>query len=387
MTGRRLLVAGQIALSLALLVGAGLFARTLFNLRHAGFGFQTEQLALVTLNPVLAGYSQNNLRPFYDEVLRRVSALPSVQSATFAVMPLLAGDAWGSGLTLDTGEKDDTPGPTRNAVGPGFFRTVGLPLREGREFTTADSATSEPVAMVNEAFVRRYFNGGPALGRRIGQGGARGQARHTIVGVTRDSKVAQVREATLPFWYIPYTQLTSLDQLTLHVRTTGSPEDALADIRSAVASVDKRVTVFEAATMRQQIEDQVQVERLLAILASAFAVLAILLASLGLYGVMSYMTAARAREIGVRMALGASPGAILRLVFGQSALVIAAGSLAGVLLASTATRQVQSLLFELEPTDAVTLVTAVATVLLVTTTAAIIPARRAARMNPAATLQ
>ena len=302
-------------------------------------------------------------------------------------MPLLAGDAWGSGLTLDTGEKDDTPGPTRNAVGPGFFRTVGLPLREGREFTTADSATSEPVAMVNEAFVRRYFNGGPALGRRIGQGGARGPARHIIVGVTRDSKVAQVREATLPFWYIPYAQLTSLDQLTLHVRTTGSPEDALADIRSAVASVDKRVSVFEAATMRQQIEDQVQVERLLAILASAFAVLAILLASLGLYGVMSYMTAARAREIGVRMALGASPSAILRLVFGQSALVITAGALAGVLLAYLATRQVQSLLFELEPTDTVTLLTAVTAVLLVTTTAAIIPARRASRLNPAATLQ
>ncbi len=252
------LVAGQVALSLALLIGAGLFARTLFNLRHAGFGFQTDRLALVTMNPILAGYSKERVRVFFADVLERVTALPTVDSAAFGVMPLLDGNMWGSGLVIDNGQRDDRPGPTRNAVGPGFFRTTGLPLKEGREFTATDSASSEPVAIVNEAFVRRYLGDGSALGRRIGPGGSRGPARHTIVGVTRDSKITHVRDATIAFWYIPYAQLTNLGQLTLHVRATESPEAALRDVKAAIASIDPGVPLFQAGTMRQQIEDQVQ---------------------------------------------------------------------------------------------------------------------------------
>jgi predicted permease len=381
------LVAGQVALSLALLIGAGLFARTLFNLRHAGFGFQTERLALVTMNPILAGYSKERVRVFFADVLERVTALPTVDSAAFGVMPLLDGNMWGSGLVIDNGQRDDRPGPTRNAVGPGFFRTTGLPLKEGREFTATDSASSEPVAIVNEAFVRRYLGDGSALGRRIGPGGSRGPARHTIVGVTRDSKITHVRDATIAFWYIPYAQLTNLGQLTLHVRATESPEAALRDVMAAIASTDPGVPLFQAGTMRQQIENQVQVERLLATLAAVFALLAVALASLGLYGVVSYTTSARTREFGIRMALGASRRAILRLVFGQCVPLIAAGAVAGVAIASVGARQLQPLLYDLRPFDAPTLLAAVAIVAGVTTVAAMLPARRAARINPAATLQ
>ena len=391
-TGRRsiarsALVAGQIALSLALLIGAGLFARTLFNLRHAGFGFQAEQLALASMNPILAGYSRENVRGFYADVLERVSALPTVESAAFGVMPLLDGNMWGSGLLLDNGQRDDRPGPTRNAVGPGFFRTTGLPLKEGRDFTAADTATSEPVAIVNETFVRRYLGEGPALGRRIGPGGSRGPARHTIVGVTRDSKIANVRDAEIAFWYIPYAQLTNVSQLTLHVRARQSPEAALRDVKAAIASIDSGVTLFRTGTMRQQIEDQVQVERLLATLAAVFAALAVALASLGLYGVVSYTTSARTREIGVRMALGATPRAILRMIFGQYVPAIVAGAATGVAVASVFAHKLQPLLYDLQPFDAPTLLAAATIVGAVTTFAAILPARRAARINPALTLQ
>jgi predicted permease len=385
--GRRLLVTAQIALSLTLLAGGGLFARTLFNLRHAGFGFQTEQLALVTLNPVLNGYTKERVRQFYDDVLQRVSMLPNVESAAFAMMPVLAGDAWGSGLTLDTGEHDDNPGPLRNAVGPGFFEALGISFREGRSFTSLDTAPSTPVAIVNEAFARRYFPDKSAIGRRIGQGGDQGIARYTIVGVTRDTKVAEVKESARPFWYVPLAQLPGFDQLTLHVRTTRAPEAALDDISRAIASVDRSGPILEAATMRQQIDDQVDVERLLAVLANVFAGVAVLLASFGLYGVMSYLTTAKAREMSIRMALGASPGAMLRLVFGRSAFVIVGGLLAGLGIAVAAGRQVQPLLFELDSADPPTLIGATAIVLLVALAATGLPARRASKTNPADALR
>jgi ABC-type antimicrobial peptide transport system permease subunit len=303
------------------------------------------------------------------------------------MMPVLAGDAWGSGLTLDTGEHDDNPGPTRNAVGPAFFETIGISFHAGRSFNSLDTAEGTPVAIVNEAFARRYFPGKSAIGRRIGQGGDQGIARYTIVGVTRDTKVADVRESARPFWYVPLAQLPGFDQVTLHVRTTGAPDDAFDDIRRAIASVDRSVPILEAATMRQQIEDQVQVERLLAILANVFAGVAVLLATLGLYGVMSYMTTAKAREMSIRMALGASPGAMLQLVFGRSAFVIVGGLLAGLGIAVAAGRQVQPLLFELDSADPPTLIGATTIVLLVALAATGLPARRASKTNPADALR
>jgi predicted permease len=383
-TARRVLIAGQIALSLALLVGAGLFARTLFNLRHAGFGFDTSRLAVVTLNPALAGYGPDRRPGFYADVLDRVSALPAVESAAFGVIPLLDGSAWGSGVTLDTGERDEQSGPLRNAVGPGFFRTAGIPFLEGREFAATDTATNQPVAVVNEAFVRRYFGGTPAIGRRIGPAGPNGTARFTIVGVTRDNKTTRVREDLRPFWYVPYAQLDGFDELTLHVRASGSPDAALRDVRQAITAIDPRVAVSRTRTMHELIEDQVEIERLLATLAGVFAVLALFLASVGLYGAVSYLTTARTREIGVRMALGASPGAILRLVFTANVPTVVAGAIAGVAISLLAAERLRPLLFDLEPTDPATVAAAAGAVVVVTIAAAMLPARRAARMNPAA---
>jgi predicted permease len=384
---RRVLIAGQIALALALLIGAGLFARTLFNLRHAEVGFDTARLAVITLNPALAGYGPDRRPGFYAEVLERVAALPAVESAAFAVIPLLDGSAWGSGLTLDTGERDEESGPLRNAVGPGFFHATGIPLVDGREFAPTDTAAAEPVAVVNEAFVRRYFGGTRAIGRRIGPAGPGGSARFTIVGVSRDNKATRVRETPRPFWYVPYSQLEGIDELTLHVRANGRPDAALRDATQAIAAIDPRVAVSRTRTMQAVIEDQVEIERLLAALAGGFAVLALFLASLGLYSAVSYVTTARTREIGVRMVLGASPGAVWRLVFADNVPAMATGSAAGIAIGLIAAPWLRTLLFDLEPADPLTLVVAAGVVILVTTMAAILPARRAARIDPAMTLK
>jgi predicted permease len=386
-TTRRALIAGQIALSLALLAGAGLFARTLFNLRHAPFGFDVSRLGVLTLNPALAGYGPERRPGFYAAVLERVSALPAVESAAFAVIPLLDGNEWGSGLTLDTGERDEQSGPLRNAVGPGFFRTVGIPLLEGREFGPADTASSQHVAVVNEAFVRRYLRGASAIGRRVGPAGPRGSAGFTVVGVTRDTKTTRVREMPHPFWYVPYAQVEGLDELSLHVRADGPPDAVLRDVQQAIAAIDPRVAVSRARTMHALIEDQVEIERLLATLAGVFAVLALFLASLGLYSTVSYLTTARTREIGVRMALGASPSGILRLVIAANVPTLAAGSLAGLALTLIVSEQVRPLLFGLEPRDPSTIAAATVVVALMTTAAAALPARRAAAMNPGSILK
>jgi predicted permease len=380
--GRQLLVGAQIAVAFTLLVGAGLFTRTLGNLRNLDFGFETEHLLLLTLDPTLSGYEQPQLRVFYDDVMERVAKVPGVQSASFAVMPLLGGNSWGSGLTLDTGVHDDNPGPERNAVGPSYFRTVGAPIVAGREFTEADVASGQKVAVVNEAFARRYFDG-RALGRRIGPGGPQGSADFTIVGVARDGKYAQVRETAAPFWYVPYPQLTQLGQLALHVRTTSNPEAVTAGVRHVIAAIDKRVTMFRVKTMQQQISDQLILERLLAMLAAVFAML---LAAIGLYGVMTYATMARTREIGVRIALGATPSSILALILRQTTTLIVVGLILGLVLALAGIGYLRSLLFGLEPTDPYVMVHAALIVITVTTIAAWLPARRATRVDPMSAL-
>jgi predicted permease len=390
--GRKLLVAAQIALSFTLLAGAGLFARTLFNLRGVDFGFEGGHLLSARLDPTLSGYNKSQLSAFYDEVCQAVAALPGVRSASFAAIPLLDRSDWGSGITLDDSVRDDRPGPDRNAVGPGYFNTVGLKIVEGREFTNRDVASSPKVAVVNEAFAQKYF-GGRALGRRIGPGGRDGSADAEIVGIVRNGRYAQVRENIAPFWYVPYRQLEPLGQsdtavrisrglLTLHIRTTTDPASVAPAVRQAIAAVDKRVTVFDLRTMNQQIANQLTLESLLARLAAGFAVIALVLAALGLYGVTTYDTTMRTREIGVRMALGATPFGILRLIGRQTTMLILAGLAAGLLLALAGIESVRSLLFGLQPTDPLVIISAAVAVVTVTNIAAFIPAHRATRINP-----
>ncbi|HEX7798636.1 MAG TPA: ABC transporter permease [Vicinamibacterales bacterium] len=390
--GRKLLVGAQIAVSFALLTGAGLFARTLVNLRGLDFGFETEHLLSARLDPTLSGLDKQHLTTFLADVNERVAAIPGVRSASFAAIPLLARSGWGSGITLDTGVHDDRPGPDRNAVGPRYFTTVGMTILEGREFTDTDVATSPRVAVVNQAFAQKYFDT-HAIGRRIGPGGPQGSADFTIVGIVRNGKYADLREEIAPFWYVPYQQLEPLGQsdtavrisrglLSLHVRTAADPGAVAAAVRSTIASIDKRVTLFNMRTMREQISDQLTLERLLAVLGAAFAVVAVVLAALGLYGVVAYDTTMRTRELGLRMALGETASGIIVMILRQTAWLVTLGLSAGVVLAIAGVGYVRSLLYGLQPTDPLVIVSAAAVVVTVTTVAALVPARRATHINP-----
>lgn len=395
--GRALLVSAQIALSVALLVGAGLFARTLVNLRTVDLGIDPDRLLLLRLDPTLASYTRPQLHLFYRDLTTRVAAVPGIESASAAAIPLIGRNDWSSGITLDTLAKDNDPGPERNAVTPGYFATIGMAVVAGREFEPADVESAPRVAVVNETFARRYF-GGQALGRRIGSGFAAGPPDHTIVGVVRDGKYADTREGPQAMWYVPYEQLgplgnsdtaTRISQgmLTLYVRTEADPEASIAAVLQAVRDTDNRVAVSAVRTMPDQIASQLVIERVLAMLAGAFAVVATLLAALGLYGVTAYTAAARTREVGVRLALGATPRAILVMMLRQTSVLIALGLGAGLLLTFGLVRFTRNLLFGLRPTDPVVLVGTLAVITLVTLAAAWVPARRASRLDPTRALQ
>jgi len=394
--GRKLLLSTQIALAMLLLVGAGLFGRTLANLRAVDVGVETAHLVTLRIDPTLTGFDLPRVRRLHDAIVDRVATVPGVRSASVAMVPLLAGNGWGSGIRLDTGTVDDRPGPDRNAVGPSYFATLGTPLVAGREFTRADTAAAPRVAIVNEAFAARYF-GGDALGRHIGTGDDP-RAGTTIVGVVRNGKYAGVRDATAPFWFVPFAQVdlsggsdtvarARRGVVTLHVRTAGDPAAAVADLRRAVAAVDRRVAVLDARPMRARLEDQLGFERLLVVVAGAAAAASVLLCALGLYGLLAYETAARTREIGVRLALGASRGAVVALVVRQAAPLIAFGLVAGLATALAASASARALLFGLEPADPAVLATAVGTVLALAIAATWLPARRAARVDPASALR
>jgi putative ABC transport system permease protein len=383
--GRRVLVALQVALSFAMLVAAGLFTRTLTGLQTLDLGFNAENLVLVGLGPPDGSEPAERVR-FFADVEARVAGIPGIQASSFAMMPLLGRGEWGSGLTLDTGERDPQPEPRRNAVGPEFFRAVGMPLVAGREFSSSDTVSSPKVAIVNESFAQRFF-GGQAIGRRIGTGGTKGVADWTIVGVTRDAKGAFLREASVPVWYVPYRQMPSVYNLVLHVRTQGPPESAHPAIRAAIADVDPRVPIRSIISMDEQIGQQLVTERLLAGLSLSFATFAVGLAALGLYGVTAYTTLARTREIGVRMALGATSSRIVVLILGQVATLIALGLAGGLGIVLVSAGRLQPLLFGIQPLDAVTIAAASVLVSAATLAAAWFPIRYVVRLSPTIALR
>jgi predicted lysophospholipase L1 biosynthesis ABC-type transport system permease subunit len=246
------------------------------------------------------------------------------------------------------------------------------------------------VAVVNESFVRAYLDGGPALGRRIAMGVPARFPGFTIIGVARDGKHARVRQESGPFWYMPRLQLSpgwNLTAQTLHVRTTGDPTSMVGSVRQTIAAIDSSVTVLGAYTMTDQIEDHLEVERLLATLGLVFGIVAALLASLGLYGVVAYAVTARTREIGVRMALGAESAQILGLFLRQTGRIVACGLVAGLILVAFTVGYLRSVLYGVEPLDWFSVGSAAVVVVVVTGVAAFVPAHRATRINPVAALQ
>jgi predicted permease len=385
MATRKILISVQIAISVMLLMGAGLFARTLASYRHLDLGFRPDRLLEFGLDPV--GSPPSAVFPFYAQVRERIAALPGVESTAVGRQRLMGGGHWGSGIsvegyTLHEGEAE----PNRDAVSSGYFSAVGMPLLSGRDFAAADNATAPKVAIINESFARHYFGNQNPIGERIGQGGK--PPEDTIVGVVRDARYASMREEPLPFWWVPYEQMGSdrfnvVRALTLYVRTAGDPDEMIASLRQAVASVDPRIALFTVRTLDVQLDDNLKIERLLATLSGFFAGLAALLAAIGLFGVLAYSVARREREIGIRVALGASPFEASWTVIREVALYVLAGLAAGVSAALSAGKIVESFLFGVQAKDVTSMALACGGMAVIALLAALIPARRAAAVAPA----
>ena len=384
---RRGLVVAQIALSLLLLVGAGLFTRSLQNLRALDPGFQPDRLVAFSIDPSLNGLDVPARRGIYERVRQELAAEPGVKAVSMSHLPFMTDSDASSTISIAGREpKDDEDwSPNFALVGPDFVATLGLPLVAGRDIAETDGPGTPNVAVVNESFARRYFPGQDPLGRRFSW--ARPPVEVEIVGVVKDGKAASLREETRSFFYAPLVQQERVGGLTYYVRAAGDPDPLFARIHAVVRRVDPGLPVTELKTMQAQIRESLFVERTVAALSAAFGVLATLLAALGLYGVMAFAVALRTREIGIRMALGAERRDVLKMVLRDVAVLVALGVAAGLPGGYGIGRIIESQLFGIDARDPITYAAATGGLLLASLLAGYIPARRATRVDPMVALR
>jgi predicted permease len=385
------MVTAQIAISLALLGCAGLFVKSLRNVGRVDLGMDAERVVQFALLPALSGYETSRAHALLARVEDEVASLPGVEGVAASSTPLLVGSSNGGNVSVEgfTRAPDTDVNVRMNRVGPGFFRTMGIGLVTGREFTAAERAGAPKVAVVNEAFVRKFGLGARAVGTRVGRDGDSpdGTLDIEIVGVVRDASYSGVKQVAPPMLYTPYRQDTTVNAAAFYVRAGGAAEQVLRAIPGAVARVDGALPVVLLKPLRQQARESVYLDRMVGALSAGFAVLATLLAAVGLFGVLAYSVAQRRREIGVRMALGADAGRVRVLVLRQTATMVLVGGVVGVAGALGLGRLAGSLLFQLEGHDPVVLAMATVVVVLVALGAAWLPARRAARVSPAGALR
>jgi predicted permease len=387
----RWIVAVQVALSLVLLVGTGLFVRTFTNLLTLNPGFDRKNVLMVSVNVHNAGISPGVRLAAYTQILDRLKSLPGAVSVGQVWFTPISGMEWNNHIQVEgyrppSGEE---PLVWFDWVTPGYFATLRTPLLAGRNFDSRDTATSPPVATVNETLARRFFPNVNPIGKyfRIPGSDLPSSQSIQIVGIVKDSKYLSLREAFLPFAYVPLTQVgfTPEDSSFL-IHTAVSPVSLIPSVREAIGGVNKAASL-RFVTLAQQVDDSLVPERLLAMLSGFFGALALLLTAIGLYGVMAYLVTRRTHEIGIRMALGARQGSILRLVLRDSAVLLAAGIAIGIAGAFWITQFVRHLLFGLTPRDTETLAVAVVVLLAVGLLASYLPARRATKVDPMVALR
>jgi predicted permease len=388
---RRISVALQVGLSLMLLVGAGLFVRTLHNLRSLNAGFATDHLLTFGIDPRMAGYEPARTFALYQRVFETLKALPGVRSVSATDDPELANDNESGNITLaGYAEKpqEDMQVEKPN-VSVDYFSTLQMPLLAGRAFTEQDRAGSQKVAIVNESFAR-HFLGDPqqALGHYFGYGGGTDvKTDIAIIGVVKDAKHASLREPVTRTVFFSYLQSPDPHAMTFYVRTWQQPESAESAIRRAMQTLDSNLVLDTFRTMDEQIDNNLTAERVIALLATGFGVLAALMAAVGLYGVLAYSTAQRTSEIGIRMALGATRASVVRMVMFE-VLWLAGISIAVTLpLSLLLMRAVRSQLFGISSADPLTLCGMTVLVTLVALASAMLPARRAAQIEPMSALR
>ena len=386
---RTWLATAQIALSMSLLVSAGLFTRSLFNVSRVELGLKADHVIVFRVSPELNGYKPEQTRQLFERVEDELGALPGVKSVTSATVPLLAGSNWGTGVSVEgfTAGPDTDIGSRYNEVGPAYFATLGVPLLAGRDFTRADGLTAPKVAIVNEAFTKKFNLGHSAIGKRIGNDGNSSALNIEIVGVMKDAKYSQVKNAIPPLFFSPYRQDERIGGINFYLLTAGDPEPFMANIPKTMARLDASLPVENLRTLPQQIRENVFLDRFISVLSAAFACLATLLAAVGLYGVLAYTVSQRTREIGLRMALGAAPSRVRAMVLRQVGVMVVIGGAIGLAAAVGIGRLAQSLLFELKGSDPAVLVAAAVAMSLVALAAGFIPAHRASQVEPMSALR
>jgi predicted permease len=385
---RTVLVTAQIALSMALLMSAGLFVKSLINVSRVDLGIDIDNVITFGISPVLNGYEPARSKALFISAEQELAALPGVTAVSVARVAVLAGSSWGNDVSVQGFEAGpDTDTNSRfNEVGPGYLRTLGMPLIAGREFTDADVVGSPEVAIVNEAFAKKFNLGRDAVGKRMTQAST-GPLDTEIVGLVRDAKYNRVKGEVPPLFFRPYRQNERIGAATFYVRTAGDPAAAMSSIRSVMARLDPNLPLEEMKTLPEQARESVFMDRMISTLSASFAVLATILAAIGLYGVLAYTVAQRTREFGLRMALGADGARVRRLVLRQVALMTAIGGLAGVAAALALGRKARELLYEMQPTDPIVIAASIVVLTLVALAAGYIPALRASRVEPMSALR
>ena len=383
------LAIAQIALSTTLLVSAGLFLKSLVNVSRIDLGIRIDSVVTFSVSPLRIGYDTLRAKVLYRRIEDELRAIPGVSSVTSSMVPLLSGDSWGNDVRVQGFQcLPDTDCNSRyNAPGAGYFTMIGAPMLSGRDFQASDTYDAPKVAIVNLAFAEKFKLGRDAVGKFMGRGGGGDSLAIQIVGLVPNIAYSDAKQKPRPVFYLPWMQQGIVGQMYFYARTRLPDAQLVAAIPAMMKRIDAALPVQELKTMPQQLKENVFLDRMISVLSTAFALLATLLATVGLYGVLAYSVSQRTREIGVRMALGADPGRVQRMVLRQVGAMVAVGAAIGTLGALALGRAAKSLLFGLEGHDPVVFVSAVLLLAMVALAAGWLPARRASRTHPMAALR
>jgi len=381
---RTWLAVAQIALSTTLLVSAGLFLKSLVNVSRVDLGIRIDRVVTFSVSPLRVGYDTLRAKVLYARVEDELRAIPGVTGVTSSMVPLLSGDSWGNDVRVQGFEcLPDTDCNSRyQAAGADYFTMIGAPLLAGRDFRRSDSYGAAKVAVVNLAFAEKFKLGRDAVGKFMGRASGSDSLRIQIVGLVPNIAYNNAKQDPQAVFYLPWMQQGVVGQMYFYARTRLPVEQLVAAIPPMMKRIDATLPVQELKTMPQQLKENVFLDRMISVLSASFALLATLLAAVGLYGVLAYSVSQRTREIGVRMALGADAGRVQRMVLRQVGVMVAIGTVIGTLGAFAVGRAAQSLLFGLQGHDAQVFVSAVLLLATVAFGAGWLPARRASRTQP-----
>src|SRR3954470_16794168 len=379
------LVTAQIALSMALLMCAGLFVKSLSNVTHVDLGIKIDNVIVFGISPGLNGYTPERSKQLFERLEQELGSIPGATGVALARVALLAGNNSGSSVAVEGFARgpDTDSDSNYNEISPSYFRTLGVPLMSGREFTVADTLGAPKVAIVNEAFAKKFNLGRDAVGKHMAQHtGDDAKLDIEIVGLVQDAKYSEVKQEIPPLFFRPYRQAEQVGAISFYVRGSGEPAQLLRSIPSVIARLDPNLPIEDLKTMPQQVRENVFLDRMISTLAASFAILATLLAAVGLYGVLAYTVSQRTREIGLRMALGADGPRVRHMILKQVGWMTLIGAVVGVTGAYYLGRAAASLLFQLEPYDPIVIASSVMVLTMVALGAGSIPAYRASRVEP-----